>query len=161
MHRIRALLAGIVLAALIVGPVAAADVTDTFTVNSAVSMSGLPASVNYGAVDPGAISAVQTFNLTISGNRAWELDISGTDFTGGVSKLFRHAQLTATSGPITLASGANTWNSFAGPPFDATIPAATGTAGAAVLKTELRVAPPANATAGEKNGTMTFVLTGL
>ena len=114
MHRsTRAVALGAILALALAAPVAAADIPETLTVNSTMSVSGLPASINYGTVDAGAATAAQTVTATIAANVTWTVKIGG-------SRLLRYrdarlrspVQITVVSGPAGIGTGADSWHDF-------------------------------------------------
>lgn len=59
-----------------------ASVGDSFSINSTLSVVVDKTSLNYGALNPGGISAAQSLTATSTSNVDAALQISGTDFSG-------------------------------------------------------------------------------
>lgn len=162
MHRsTRAVALGAILALALAAPVSAASVPESFTVNSTLSISGLPASIDYGNLDAGATSATFPVDATISANVKWNFYVSGSDFSGtGFPKSIREGKMTILSGAATLASGTLAgWLNFADPKYSGSFVDAltNATSGTSVIRTELRITVPADAMPGAHTGSVTFV----
>ena len=61
-RRLTALVGAATLTLAIAAPALAYDITDSVTVNASISVTGLPATVNYGSLNVGDTSAIQTVN---------------------------------------------------------------------------------------------------
>lgn len=107
MRRIAALALAGILSLTLATSALAATVDETLTVATAVSMSGVPATLNYGTVTPGVASSAQTFTITINANAAWVVDMYAVDDfvgPGTLSKGARQVRTTAVSGAGTSSS---------------------------------------------------------
>lgn len=166
MSRLRAALVAAVILTLAAVPVASAQtVTESFTVNGTITVSGIPASLSYGALDAGQQSAVQTIDALVTANAAWGFDISGSDFTGptSLSKSIRDGLISTNAGGT--AAGVTfdaplTWRSFGEASLTDPTPEATGPAGVSgvLVRTELRINVPGGTPAGAYSGTLTITV---
>ena len=125
-----------------------ADVAESFTVASNLSLTLDKSSISYGTLAPGATSADQAIVATIDGNQNWTLNVSGTAFarTGGGSlpgtfRLGHFGTGTDVAGPWSTAGAAPV-----GTPVNATFTAT--------------LALPSVVMAGVYTGTLTFSLIG-
>lgn len=139
--------------------VLAADVSESLTVNGAISVTGVPTSLGYGNVDPGGTSALQTIGVTVTSNGSWAAQMSGSDFTGAGSMpaSVREGQL-ACGGTAVCNESAGFHAFGAGGDFGDAGAEALGTAGSGTLTLDLRVKPPASQAAGAYSGTLTIVV---
>ena len=145
---------GIALAAILslslVAPALAAEarVDETLTVASAFTVTGIPSSISYGTVFPGETSQTKSVEITVSGNAAWKMSISGTPFTGSAGGSLpasnRNGKLTAVSGSPVLDPATANWMPFGTAPFKGNVWAATGSLGTAVMGLDLQVWVPAS-----------------
>ena len=141
----------------IAAPASAASITESLSVNSVLTVTGVPASINYGAVDPGGQSGQQSFTASVTSNNPWTFKMSGSDFTGPatIGKAARQGQLGLATGSVgSMTPGG--WTAFDQPAFDGTTVNATGTAGSGSFNVDLRVNVPANAPGGAYSGTITY-----
>lgn len=139
---------------------------DSFTVNAAISITGVPATTSYGSLDGGQTSAVQTIDATIASNVPWRFDVSGTDFAraggGTLSKHQRQVLLSSTGGDgvaFQVTPGPTAWQAF----DDATLTDGTADATGAVtassnVRAELRVVIPGGTQPGNYSGSVTFTV---
>lgn len=159
MHRkLGAALAALILTLAVAPAALATDVSDSFSVNGTLTVTGIPASIDYGALDAGTTSGIQTIDATVSSNAPWTMTVTGTDFTGpgNLSKSVRQIQLSTTGGPI-IQPGTFPWVAFDDAVLADATPDVTGSAGSGLLvRSELRVAVPANTPAGSYSGTITY-----
>lgn len=145
---------------------ATSNVTDSFSVNGTLTVTGIPATLDYGALDDGTTSAVQTIDANVVSNSPWQLMLTGTDFDraggGSLPKSVRQVLLSTTGGNVNfqVMPGPSAWQ-----PFDATsltdaVADATGspTAGANV-RGEYRIVLPGGTAAGSYSGTITYTFT--
>lgn len=159
-----AVLAALTLAVALPGAAFAADVQESLTVRSAITVTGVPATVNYGSADPGQMTApAQSFTADVTANGGWNLQVTGTQFTAPGSKVIASSareMALAASGNATTTMPAG-YTSFGDPRFSGTTgnDEATGTAGASQVTAGLRVQVPANAAAGTYTGTVSFIFT--
>ena len=140
---------------------------DSFTVNAAISITGVPATTSYGSLDGGQTSAVQTIDATVASNVPWKFTISGTDFDraggGTLSKHQRQVLLSSTDGvggpTFQVTPGPSSWQAFDDSTLTDGTPDATGavTAGSNV-RAELRVVIPGGTQPGNYSGSVTFVV---
>lgn len=159
--RLAALVAAVSLAVALPGAVLATDVAETLSVNSSLTVTGIPATVAYGAVDPGSTTPTKSFTTNVSGNSAWELSVTGTDLSAGAGKTImkgrRDMQLTGFTGGAQTPQLAS-WTAFDVGSLSTTAnPEATGPAGDSSFNTDLRVRVPGSAPAGAYTGTVSFV----
>lgn len=161
-RNLRAAVAALALALMVAPVVSAADVPETLTVNSILQITGLPASINYGAVDPGQMSGQYSYPATVTANSNWSFRLSGSNFAGPatINKSARQAQVGLASGTATVASAAQSWTGFDQTVYDGTSNVVTGSNGSSGFQLELRVNVPSNATAGAYTGTLTWTLSG-
>lgn len=156
MRKRTSILAGLALAAVIASPVAAADVAESITVNGTLTVTGIPASINYGALDAGTTSADQTINYTVTANGNYVVTITGTAFarSGGGATMPASARQ---GWSTTASSGAHctpleTWTAFNG-----TAQTCDGPMGStSSFTTKVRVAVPGGQMAGTYTGTLTI-----
>lgn len=157
--RLAALVAAVSLAVALPGAAFAADVTEALNVNSALTVTGVPASIDYGSVDPGQSTAQKQVAVTVTSNSAWALNITGTDFNGSggrsINKSARQLTLAQGSGTSTVNVGPGT--TFNDPALNGAPAEATGPAGTADLIAQLRINVPGSAPAGAYTGTVSFV----
>ncbi|HWP62819.1 MAG TPA: hypothetical protein VNO86_05055 [Candidatus Binatia bacterium] len=156
MHRtrVRAGVAGLILALAVAAPAAAATSTtsESFTVPTSVTVTGIPASLNYGSVPPGTMSPEQSVSLTIQANVDWSINIAGSSFAGpgGAS-----IPVSARYGAI----GTNPLVSFGSLPWSSnTQPELSGGTGSTSATVRFAVQPPATAPAGSYTGTLTWTI---
>lgn len=156
-------IAAFALAALLSLSLAASALADTIneslTISSAMSMTGVPASINYGNVTPGTPSAPQNFTVTVNSNVAWRVDLSGTDFTGP-GTLTKAARQLLVDGLVLAGTNVGSYTGFDDPNLTG-----GGTAelfGNAAVNAQgtvhLRINAGFGATAGAYTGTVTVVL---
>lgn len=161
-HRSRrsALALAATLALALAVPVSAASITESLTVNTVLTITGIPASISYGAVDPGGQSGQQTFSANVTSNNPWTFRMSGSDFTGAstIGKSARQGQLGLAAGSVTSIAP-STWTGFDNAAFDGTTLNASGSAGSGSFNVDLRVNVPANAPGGAYSGTITYTFT--
>ncbi|MBI2776026.1 MAG: hypothetical protein HYX57_01990 [Chloroflexi bacterium] len=135
----------------------AATVTDSFTVTASVAVTGIPASISYGALDPGTTSGVQIIDANVSSNSAWSMRITGSDFTGpaALGKGAREVKLSSTNGAaVQVAPFA--FVAFDDPKYTDAIADATGSAGSFLVRSELRIVVPVAQAPGSYSGTITY-----
>lgn len=142
-------------------PAAAETVSDGFSVSSALSVTGIPASVSYGTVAPGATSGMETIDAHVTSNGPWHANVEGSGFAGPGSttlpKSVRQLKLSQ-SGGIALDAPVE-WRDFGDPSLEDAAPEATGGSGEGLLlRAELRVAVPATAPAGAYSGSIEIVV---
>lgn len=155
-----AALAAAALLALAVAPVQAADTTDGFSVNGSLSVTGIPATLSYGALDPGSVSGIQTVDARVTSNGAWTANISGTGFTGAATLPKSVRQLQLSAGPGITTDAPVSWRDFGDASLDDPEAEATGAAGSDLLvRSELRVNVPPTTPAGSYSGTISFTFT--
>jgi spore coat protein U-like protein len=151
LHRLSAAGLAAVLVLSVAAPAFAGTINETLSVNSAISASGIPGTINYGTVDPGATSATQTIPFTVDANIAWKMLVSGSAFTSGTNTI-----------PLTARYGkadAGSWIAFGTQPFDNAHPTFSGIAGSAQAhELDLRVQVPTAASPGTYTGTVTWTL---
>jgi hypothetical protein len=147
-----------VLAALAASPVLAGntDVTasDTVTVPSAVTITGVPASINYGTVAPGSVSPEKSYPITVSGNTGFTFRLLGTALTGSAGTLscgFR--MLAFDQGTLANMQYVDSTNPSLGCQSTSTV---TGSAGTTSFTVRLAIAIPASTAPGTYSGTVTF-----
>lgn len=159
MHRTRTIAAGLALVLALALPASAlaADVSETLAVNGTITVTGLPASINYGALDAGTRSPDQVLNYHVTANGDFVTAITGTDFArnGGGASIAKGAR---EGWMTTPSSGANCtppelWTAFSSPL------SCTGTMGATKDYTlKLRVNVPGGQMAGNYTGTVSVVV---
>jgi hypothetical protein len=150
MHRTtRAAAFGLALALIIPGAAMAATATSsttaTVTVDSVISMTGVPATYNFGHDIPGSILTGPTFTINVtSSETAWQLHATVTNFTSGGNTI-------TTSGQFQWFSNgsAQMWNG--------STPALLSTVSPIVEYMKLE--PGSGARSGVYTGTVTFTAT--
>lgn len=152
----RALVGALALALAIVPSAFASNITESLTVNSVITVTGVPASISYGTVDPGLTSSTQSFTASVTANSGYVFRMSGSNFTGAgtISKSARYGQLGGGSN-VTI-SGPTSFTDFGAAAFDGTTVLVTGNSGSSSFNTDLRVAVPANQAPGSYAGTITY-----
>lgn len=167
-RNVRAIVGALVLTLALVTPAFAgtSNVTDSFTVNGTVTVTGIPATISYGALDDGTTSATQTIDASITANSNWTMKITGTDFarTGGgtLSKSVRQVLLStiATGGgapSFEVTPSPTAWQAFDAATLTNATPDVTGVPGASIpLRSELRIVLPGGTQSGAYQGTITY-----
>lgn len=107
------LAAAAALAASLPGAALAQSVPETLTVPASLTVTGVPASIDYGSVSDGTQSAVVNFRPIISSNGTVTFDASGGDFTSGGDSIGQDAREWQFSGDFNWATnnppGTNAW----------------------------------------------------
>lgn len=139
----------------------AATVSESLTVTSSLTVTGIPATISYGSVDPGLTSGTQAFTAAVTGNSGWSLDVTSTGFSASGGKTIslsqRDLQIVSATGGTTTAVG--TWTAFGVGSLASTTPEASGPTGSSGFDANLRVRVPAAAQAGAYTATVTFTFT--
>lgn len=139
--------------------VAAADtVSETLTVSTAMSLSGVPASIAYGTIVPGAPSAAQTFGMTASANTAWKVYFNGSAFTGPGTLTAAARELEITSPSGTSQANYTSWTSFGTGNLQNGTAAWQGDPGTFTATANLRVNPPPATAPGAYTGSFTVTI---
>ena len=148
--------------ALAIAPVAsAATIDESLTVNSTLTVTGIPASISYGSIDPGSTSAAYPVNATVVTNAAgWQLRMSGSDFTGPATlgKINREGQIDQ---PPFGTSAVTSWTNFANSAFDGSSVTASGPTGSTAVNMAFRVNIPGGQAPGNYTGTITYTFSAL
>lgn len=161
MHRnIRAAVAALALVLAVAPAAMAATISESVTVNSVLTVTGIPASISYGTLDPGTTSGVQSFTASVTANSGYTYRVSGSDFTGPgtIGKVNRESKLALASGS-TIASGLDNWTNFANSAYDGSNVVVTGNAGSSSFLTELRLTIPGATAPGSYSGSITYTFT--
>jgi hypothetical protein len=167
MTRIHRAAVAALIAALAIAPVAsAATVTDSFSVNGTLTVTGIPATISYGNLADGTTSAVQVIDASVTANTPWQMTVTGTDFdrTGGgnLPKSVREVLLSSTGAlaQFQVTPGPGAWQPFDAATLSDGTPDATGPAGAGInVRSELRVVIPGGTSAGDYSGTIEYTFT--
>ena len=137
----------------------AGNINETLSVNSTITVTGIPASIDYGALDPGATSPTRGFDVAVTSNASWTFKESGSAFGGAgtIAKSQRYGQFG--SGNNAVISGPTSWADFGMNAFDGSTVLVSGQPGAASFHTDLRVQIPAGQAPGAYTGTITYTFT--
>jgi hypothetical protein len=166
---IRAAVAALIVALAIAPVASAASIDESLTVNSTLTVTGVPATINYGAIDPGAASSTQSFTASVVTNSSWQFIMSGSDFTGptGLPESVRIGRMTSATG----ATSATTPASFSAfgvevfgtEQFSGTQVNAAGSPGTSGFQVDLYVdlVDHASAPAGAYSGTITYTFSAI
>lgn len=140
-------------------PAAAAGVTETLTVNGAVTITGLPTSIAFGAVDPGVTTGSQALGGTVSANVPWTLFLSasplGNGAGGTIPATNQDFNFPASSG-ATLVPPADTWTAWSSSWNSSGV--ASGGAGTFAMGMSTRVRVPVAMPSGSYTGTLTITV---
>ena len=138
----------------------AGTVAESLSINSVLNVSGIPATINYGAMDQLTTSATQTFTVNVTSNAPYVFKLSGSDFTGPatIAKTAREAQI-GLAANVTMNAPAG-WTNFGNAAYNGTNPVVTGNTGASNFNVDLRVTVPA-AAPGAYTGTLTYTVSAL
>lgn len=124
------------------------QVTDSFSINSTLSLTLDRTTIDYGAVDPGGVTSAPALDrrvvATVGGNEpSWTLTVTGSAFdrTGGGS-------LPASVRDVKVLPSGD-WQD---------LPASVNGSGAGSASFEFAITPPSNATSGSYSGTITFTV---
>jgi hypothetical protein len=164
MHRtLRAAVAALALALAIAPVVSAATVTDSFTVNGTLTVTGIPATISYGNLDDGTTSSVQVIDASVTTNAPWQMTVTGTDFDraggGSLPKSVRQVLLSSTGAlaQFQVTPGPSSWQPFDAATLSDGTPDATGPAGSGInVRSELRIVLPGGTTAGNYSGQIVY-----
>ncbi len=160
MHRsMRALAGALVLALAIVPSAFAGTITESLSVNSIITVTGIPATINYGAVDPGQQSPTQSFTASVTANSGYIFKMSGSNFTGtgSINKTARFGRFGGSSNATINA--ASVYTDFGATAFDGSTTIITGNAGSSSFNTDLYIAVPGAQAPGAYTGTITYTFT--
>lgn len=154
-----ALVLAAVMAISAVGSAAAANITESLSVTSSLACTGIPAAINYGAIDSGTTSGDQSFTVNCTANSGYDFALSGSDFTGpaALSKAQREVKFDALSGVTTPTVS---YISFSDPLLNGTTSVIhAAAAGSTNFTPSLHVVIPAAQYAGAYTGTVTYTFT--
>lgn len=164
----RALVGALALTLTAAPAVMAADITETLVVANAITAAGLPASIDYGTVAPGATSATVLVDANVTANSPWRLDVSGSDFAraggGTLDKSARQGQISTNaagqSAGVVIDPDPYAFHDFGSAQFTDAAAEATGpvTATPLLVRTEVRVAVPMGTLAGTYTGVLTVTV---
>lgn len=159
--KLRALAGALILSLAVVPVVSAGSITDSFTVSTVLQVTGIPATIDYGAQVANVTSSPQSVAVNVVSNTGWSLAMSGTDFTGPqtIGKAAREVQIDqpAFGGP----PGGLPWTNFGAVNLDGSTPLVTGPSGGGSVSFGMafRVTPPSGALPGAYSGTITYTFT--
>jgi hypothetical protein len=153
MDRIRtAAAAAAILALVAASPVAAASASssDTVTVPAAVTITGVPAAIDYGTVAPGSVSPTKTYPITIEGNTSFTFRLLGSALTGSAGTIACTFRMSAfdsgTLANMVVESGSVCRSTTS----------ILGSAGTTNVSVKVAVAIPASTAPGTYSGVLAF-----
>jgi hypothetical protein len=158
----RAAIAAVILVIVAAGPVSAATsatVAETLNVQSTLAITLDTAAFTYNA-SPGGVSGASTATATVSGNVAFKVSASGTDFTGPAGTIpaaAREIALALAAGG-SFAPGADSWHSAGSIEPVFTGPQTTGTPASFQLQARVNLTAYPTVTAGTYTGTFTLAI---
>jgi hypothetical protein len=134
--------------------------SETLAVVSAISISGIPASIDYGTASGGSNADAATIPLSVTTDNpnGWRLDLTATALTGAgtipaTARSFR--VMNAAGGAIPIG----TFNGTYGPYVAGGVnPVAADSTGTATFSLDARIAVPNGTPAGSYTGTLTFLV---
>lgn len=132
------------------------NVTETLTITTALSVSGVPASIDYGTVVPGAPSAAQSFLASVSANVPWKMTATGSDFTSGTHTLVMGARQVQVTGLAGASTDVAAYTSFGAPLGTSRL--LYGGAGPGSGTINLRINAPGSTIPGVYTGDFTLTL---
>ena len=165
----RALLAALALTLALATPALGVTSTtsETLTVDAQITLTGVPATLDYGNHLAGGLAAPMRFPVTVSGNSPWTLTlamsdlVSGDDVIPSTARKIDNASSAPVAGVTFTAPYADTEGSAPYPgPADSPVEIMSASEPAeATLGVGVHVAIPATAAAGVYSGTLTFTAT--
>lgn len=147
----RAAVVAAILALVGAAPVSAASVSsaETLTVPSAISIGGVPASIDYGTVFPGTTSSILQYSIDLSANSSYQFRLVGSAFTDGSSTIACERRLSGFDGDAPVAMIPQSGGICA-------TPSIVGSAGSRTVLVKLAVSLPPGVSPGTYTGTLTF-----
>ena len=151
LRKITAAVAALALTLSLAPAVMAGTITDSFAVATALEVSGIPATLNYGTAIASVTTAAQLVHPIVLSNGPWSLTLSGSDYSGPatIGKAAREVNVQG-------STGITGWTNFGDPALNGVTVIRSGVPGTVGFDMSFRVTPPADTLPGSYSGTITY-----